>query len=51
MGLRDDPQGVSVANDDEVVDRNLAVTGEPIIGTDKIILVPWMLAPCHLLKA
>ena len=37
MGLRDDLQGVSEANDDEVVDRSLAVTGEPIIGTGKII--------------
>ena len=37
MGLRNDPQGVSVANIDEVVNRNLAMTGEPIIGTNKMI--------------
>lgn len=37
MGLRDDLQGASEANDYEVVDWSLAVTGEPIIGTDKII--------------
>ena len=37
VGLRDDLQGVSEANDDEVVDGSLAVTGEPIIGTDKVI--------------
>ena len=37
MGLRDDSQGVSVVDDDEGVDRNFAVTGEPIIGTDKIV--------------
>ena len=37
MGSQDDRQSASIIEDDEHVDRSLAVTGEPIVGTDKVV--------------
>ena len=37
MGSQDDRQSTSIVEDDEHVDRSLAVTGEPIAGTDKVV--------------
>ena len=44
LGSRDDQHGesstggsVGLAEDDEVVDKSLAMTGDPIIGMDKVM--------------
>ena len=37
LGIADDRHDVGVVEDDEYVDRSLAVTSEPIIGTDKVM--------------
>ena len=37
LGSQDDQHNVGVVEDDEYVDRSLALTSEPIIGTDKVI--------------
>ena len=53
MGSQDDRQSASIIEDDEHVGRSVAVTGEPIVGTDKVVFdeetgphvqVHWLLA-------